>query len=80
MSIGDSWVIAGEIYFLGFIIAFGMACLIKLLMVILQRSEKKPAVAAAGAGSESKPAPAIAEAAVAAAPAAPTEKIEGEGK
>ena len=36
----ESISIAFEVYFLGFLIAFGMACLIKLIMVIIHRGDK----------------------------------------
>lgn len=44
---GEAFYVAGQIYLLGFVIAMGMAGLIKLMLILIRRSEGKAAVQAA---------------------------------
>jgi len=37
------WLIAGQIYFLGFVIALAIACVIKLMLVIIRKTDSAAA-------------------------------------
>ena len=47
MSVGEAFLTAGQIYVMGFAIALGMAAVIKLICVIIKRSDAKEAAKAA---------------------------------
>ena len=46
MSVGEAFLTAGQIYAMGFIIALGMAAVIKLICVIIKKSDAKAAAKA----------------------------------
>jgi hypothetical protein len=52
MSVGEAFLVSGQIYVLGFAIALGMAALIKLINYTISRSDAKEAVKAAKAAAE----------------------------
>ena len=41
MSVGDAFLMSGQVYVLGIAIALGMAALIKLISYIIDRSDRK---------------------------------------
>ncbi|MDR0850948.1 MAG: hypothetical protein LBN36_00480 [Clostridiales Family XIII bacterium] len=41
----QDWLIAGEVYFLGFVIALLMAVVIKVMLFIIRKTSKKPSAA-----------------------------------
>ena len=43
MSVGEAFLTAGQIYVMGFAIALGIAAIIKLICVVIQRSDAKEA-------------------------------------
>ena len=43
MSVGEAFSMAGQVYVIGFAIAIGMAAMIKVINVVISRSEQKEA-------------------------------------
>lgn len=41
MTVGESFIMAAEVYVLGIVIALGMAALIKLINYIIKKTDKK---------------------------------------
>ncbi|MCL1896901.1 MAG: hypothetical protein FWG03_10200 [Clostridiales bacterium] len=57
MSVGEAFMMSGQVYVLGIAIALGMAALIKLICFVIDRSDRKAeakAQAAAGEGGGAK--------------------------
>ena len=52
MSVGEAFMMSGQIYVLGIAIALGMAALIKLICYVIDRSDRKAEAKAEAAGSE----------------------------
>ena len=44
MSVGEAFLTAGQIYVMGFAIALGMAAIIKLINVVIKKSDAKAAI------------------------------------
>jgi|GEM_PF-2968659 len=49
MSVGEAFLLSGQVYVLGAAIALGMACLIKLICYLIDRSDRKAEAQAAQA-------------------------------
>ena len=43
MTVGEAFLTAGQIYVMGFAIALGIAAIIKLICVVIQKSDAKEA-------------------------------------
>jgi len=52
MSVGEAFMLSGQVYVMGAGIALGMAVLIKVICVVIDRSDKKAAEKAAAASQE----------------------------
>ena len=52
MSVGEAFLTAGQIYVMGFAIALGMAAIIKLICVVISRSDAKAAAKEAAKGGQ----------------------------
>ena len=52
MSVGEAFLMSGQVYVLGVAIALGMAALIKLICYVIDKSDQKAAHKAQASGEE----------------------------
>ena len=52
MSVGEAFLMSGQVYVLGIAIALGMAALIKLICYVIDKSDQKAEIKAQSSGSE----------------------------